>query len=361
MGWSRKRNLSAASRLGRPLPSGSSPNPDSAPVSRSNKLREGLVSAGIDVHDASRLMSQIIHIARNGSPLGQYRSEQIKPLLTQGTLRETDMFFDEESREWLSMSRWAEPDVRTFGPNPTAQASEEASPETDDSQRAGRRRRSSGRPRDSKKPRKRNPTESALPGWIAALFAICIAAGLWAWAQNLGGQLTLAQKKNTELEETVAALKRQNSILLEMAPPGKIRGVITSEPRDGRLAVMSGVSVTLFRLDDLRSAILKVANNPTPVTEEEFSVLLTRFQASLPNPLSMSLSDSSGRFEMTVPEAGQYGILATAFKQGGGSAERLLWLMEFDSSDSPTPVMSLGENNAISLSEPSMRITPPRQ
>ena len=306
-------------------------------------------------------MSQFVHIARNGKPLGQYRSDQIKHLLQQGTLRQTDMFFDDSSREWMDMTRWAPPDGRTFAPNPAVQDGGESEPEEEESQRSRRRMRSSGRSRDSRKPRKRNPSESALPGWIAALFAIGIAAGLWAWAQNLGDQLASAQKKNSELEESLSALKRQVAVLLEMVPPGKIRGVITTEPQDGRLAVMSGVSVTLFRLDDLRSAIIQVANQPTPVTEEEFSNLLTRFQAALPSPLTMALSDSSGRFEMTVPEAGRYGILATAFKQGGGAASRLLWLMEFDSGDAPTPVVSLGDNNAISLSEPSLRITPARR
>ena len=302
-------------------------------------------------------MATLIHIARNGSPLGQFRRDQIRDLIEAGTVTEADVFFDEVKREWLSLSEFKTPAPFV----PAAPKQEEESAEGEESIPRHRRRRSGRSSGPDRKRHKRNPAESSLPGWIVSLFAIGIAAGLWAWAQSLRDQLRISEEKVLQLTESVSSLQRHNSILLEMAPPRLVRGVLTTEPSAGRLAVLSGVSVSVFPLDDVRSAILRVINMPSPANEEELSSILTTMQAGLPPPLSMTLSDSSGRFELALPEPGSYAVVATAFRQSGSSNERLIWLIELESSEEPTPVVSLNEKNAISLRTPSIKLAPARR
>lgn len=311
-------------------------------------------------------MSSLLHIARNGTPLGQFRTDQIPGLLVAGTLQPSDLYYDEKKREWLPMEQYQE---KTPFARPAVQEAESPSTELDDSPEAvgagseprssGGRKRRSGR--SLKKPRKRNPAESALPGWIACLFAIGAAAGLWAWAQSLRDQLVVSEGKVKQLTEDIQSLQRQNTTLLEMAAPGTVRGVMTTEPQPGRLALMSGVNVGLFRLDDVRKAVLDTSNLPTPINEEELAAVVTELQRRLPPPLAMTLTDSSGRFDLTVPEEGSYALVSTAFKQGPGNPKRLLWLVEIESTGAPTPVVPLSESNAISLDESLLRISPSRR
>jgi hypothetical protein len=302
-------------------------------------------------------MALLVHVTRNGTPLGQFRRDQIRDLIEAGTVLETDTFFDEVKREWLPLTELKTP--TPFVPAPPREVTE--SGDEEESIPRQRRRRSGRSSGPDRKRHKRNPAESSLPGWIVSLFAIGIAAGLWAWAQSLRDQLRISEEKVLQLTESVSSLQRHNSILLEMAPPRVVRGVLTTEPSACRLAVLSGVSVSVFPLDDVRRAILRVINMPNPVTEEELSSILTTMQAGLPPPLSMTLSDSSGRFELALPEPGSYAIVATAFRQSGGSNERLVWLIELESSEEPTPVVSLNEKNAVSLRTPGVKLAPARR
>jgi hypothetical protein len=305
-------------------------------------------------------MSSLLHVARNGTPLGQFRRDQIHDLLDAGTLHNNDLFYDEGRREWLPLDQF-----QISTPLPAKSAGENGTEDEPNDTDAASSRRSRGRRRRSghvpKKPRKRSAAESALPGWIACLFAIGAAAGLWAWAQSLRDQLHVNERKVQELNEAVASLSRQNAILLEMSPPGTLRGVITSEPQPGRLSLLSGVNVGLFRINDVREAILAASNLPLPVSEEEFSSLVTEVQRRLPPPTAMTLSDSSGRFDLEVPEDGQYALVSTAFRQGPGNPQRMFWVISFESQGEPTPVVALSEANAISLADPSLKITPARR
>lgn len=320
-------------------------------------------------------MSPLIHVARDGAPLGQFRRDLIDELLKNATLRPSDIYYDESRREWLLVgdyknnqkftlarrSRESSPSEPPSEQEQQDSAIEEA--EISESEHSSRRRRRRRRSEDSniRKPRKRHPAESALPGWIAALVAISVAAGLWAWATSLREQLNISTNQVKELENNLASLKRQIGVLLEMAPPGVVRGVITTETHAGRLFLLSGISVAAYRLDDVRGALLRVANLPIPVDEQEFASMVSTIQAALPPPIAMSLSDSSGRFEFPIPEPGNFVLVATGLKQVGGNTERLLWTVEVPVSDSPSPVVSLDERNSASLRSPKFKIQPARR
>ena len=306
-----------------------------------------------------------LHVSRGGTPLGQFRKDQFRSLLESGTLKPDDLFFDEACRTWVPVSQFQVAAPLAPAPQSSSRETEdEESPASDDEgvEHPQRRRRSSRRGIDgSRKSRKHHPAEKALPGWIACLFAIGAAAGIWAWAQNLSDQLRTSEEKVKSLTESVASLQKQNAILLEMAPPDTLRGVMTLEPSQGKLAVLSGVSVALYRADDVRSSLLKLADAAIPISEEELAAQITLLQSALPPALAVTLSDSSGRFELPVSQAGEYALIATAFGQSGGANQRFFWALGLDADGNPSPVISLNDRNATTLKNPKFRLNPARK
>ena len=319
-------------------------------------------------------MSPLVHVSRDGAPLGQFRRDLIADLIENGTLQESDLYFEETRRQWLPLNEIQSsakfiparpkenPDSEEV-PNDSESSEDRYEEQHEGRENRSRRRRRRRRNLESKshRPRKRHPAESALPGWIAALFALGAAAALWAWATSLQGQLQLSKEKVQELEQALATLQRHRATLLEMAPPGAIRGVITYESEPGHLNILSGVSVSAYRLDDVRRALLRIANLPSPATEEEFASMVGMIEASLPPPVVMELSDANGRFELIFPETGNYALVATALQQIRGISERLLWTLEVSVTENPSPIIALSSANASSVRKPTFSLTPVRQ
>ena len=60
----------------------------------------------------------MIHINRNGSPLGVYPLEEVNALFSNGTLRESDLAWQEGMAEWVSLSRFPGVQQVQAGPPP---------------------------------------------------------------------------------------------------------------------------------------------------------------------------------------------------------------------------------------------------
>jgi len=274
-----------------------------------------------------------------------------------------DHVYDTVKGAWVLLSEWLKEQASAAKKADEKKDREEAAKQVEEEVAEKAESTSSRRSRGSRshsRPRKRNPAESALPGWIACLFALGLAVGIWAWAQSLLEEVRVAEERAQSLSETVATLQRQNELLLEMAPPGHVRGILTQEPMPGKIAIISGATIGLIKRSDVEAALEKVQNTPSPVSDEEFSGLINAVQGALPAPLEIALTDSSGRFDMKVPENGDYVIVSNAIKQSSSGPERLFWLVSFQSNEDPSPVMLLNERNAISLRKPDLGIAQPR-
>jgi hypothetical protein len=307
-----------------------------------------------------------LHVARNGQVIGQYRADQISDLLESGGVLLEDHIYDPGKSEWVEVKGWLKTQV-PLEKEEDEEASTDDETESGEASASERPARASRRSRGSSsassrrgKSRKRNPAESALPGWVACLFAVGAAAGIWAWAQSLREELRISEERAQSLSETVTTLQRQNELLLEMSPPGHVRGILTQEPMPGKIAIISGATIGLIKRSDVEEALKKVADTPPPVTDEEFAALVAAVQSSLPSPIQISLTDSSGRFDLPVEDKGDYVIVSNAVKQSSSGPERLFWLVSFESTDDPSPVMLLNERNAISLRKPEFNVSQPR-
>lgn len=285
------------------------------------------------------------HVARGSSNLGIYDGDQILDMLDTGQLLPTDQYYDEKSASWIPLAKLnTEPETPTVPALP-----EEASAPAASKSSSGSRRGSRG----SKSRKKEGP---ALGGWIACLFALGAAAGLWAWNQNLNTSLTSTEGKLREQMAIVDQLKSQIELLSELTPPGRVRAIITYEPSPETTAIVSGATVELYRRDAVDAAMQK-ANLGIFKSEEELFAAIKRIQAALPPPLEVAVTKSNGRVDISLPDPGSYVLLTTTAKATASEVVRFFWLIGFQNTDQPSKIIIMNESNAISRFNTNIAVT----
>jgi len=284
-----------------------------------------------------------IHIARNGQLLGVYDSDKIADYLEMGTLKSADHFFDEKSGAWKTLDGWHDDAPPRSAMKPASTASEE-SEEPKSSSSHGHSRRSSRSHRSKK--------TNVIP-WLVALLFLCVGVGLLTWAFTLGDKIKGLQEDLRMEKETTRTIKLENQVLNEVTPAGKIRGIITYTPTPGQIAVMSGSTVGLYPREAVEQGITSVKEDKSL----SFSDATEKLKAILSSPISVTITDSNGRVDLNTPVHGDYVLVASAAKKSDTGYDRFLWLIGFTASDSPSRVVLLNEDNAISEAKPELTLT----
>lgn len=281
-------------------------------------------------------MKKLLHIARNGQVLGQFEADKVAHYIETGRLVATDHYFDEGTSTWITLDQWKEPEIRARAERT------EAKPDS----------RSGGSSRQRPRPNKQKKGEPGLAGWITCLFIIGVAAGLWVWNQSLSEEIRYLKESNTTLKTTAANLQRANDALNEVTPSGSVRGIIIYEPAPNQTAIVSGATVGLYERKEVEKAIEAVkADASLGFTEK-----IERLKSQLPSPLAVTLTDSNGRINLTVPAPGDYILVASAAKGSGPDTLHLLWMAGFKSENRPSLMVLLDEKNATSEQNTDIRI-----
>lgn len=285
--------------------------------------------------------SDKIHVARNGAILGAYDADKIADMLDNGQLLKTDHFFRPATSEWILLAQYEAP-----VPNLAFRTAE---PESTD--RPGKSRRGG-------KGRSKKSAESSLFGWVACLFALGAAAGIWAWAEYLHEQLKSSDEKVKTLTVQLENLRKEVQMMNEITPPGRVRGIITYEPSANQVAIMSGATVGLYHRNDVEAAIAKTeTEGGTIISSEDFDQAIGRLKSSIASPIEITLTDSNGRIDLAVPKPGDYVLVASAAKTSATGTDRYFWLIGFQANGQPSGLILLNERNAISQRKPSLKIT----
>jgi hypothetical protein len=285
-----------------------------------------------------------VHVSRNGSLLGVYEVDQLGDMLERGQLNLADQFYDEASGAWVPLSEW--------------KAEEEAAPKFKQASdvppsESGSRRRGG----KSSKAKKR-AMQGAMFGWIACLFALVVAAGIFGYAAVLQGDVHEKEKQIVDLNAKFDVLKRENQLLTEISPADRVRAIITYEPSANQVAIMSGATVGLYKRQDVEAALSKLSGKATDITasSESFDRGIEELKAGIPSPLEVTLTDSNGRVDLPVREPGEYVLVASAGKSTPSGLERYLWMVGFQASSQPSSLILMNEKNATSLRKPSFSI-----
>lgn len=285
------------------------------------------------------------HVTRDGSILGIYDGDQILDLLDTGQLLSTDQYYDEKSVTWIPLAELNSEPETPPEPEPSAGASAPSSSQSSASSRRGNR--------GSRSRKKDGP---ALGGWIACLFALGAAAGLWAWNQNLNTSLVSATERVREQTTLIDHLKSQIELLSELTPPGRVRAIITYAPSPENTAIVSGATVELYQRSVVDAA-MKKANLGLFTSEEELFSAIKRIQAALPPPREVAVTKSNGRVDIPLPEPGPYVLLTTTAKATSNEVIRFFWLIGFQSNDQPSKIILMNEANAISRFNTNVAVT----
>lgn len=294
-----------------------------------------------------------VHVARNGAVLGSYDIGKIGDLLDNGQLQPSDHYFDTTRQEWVGLSELAEEEE-------PAQEFKQAEPrvEREGSSRRGGKGNGS-RSRGKSKGGGKGAEGGGLVGWIACLFALGVAAGIWAWAANLNDQVKASDEKITSLNQQIETLKKENQMLNEITPPGRVRGVITYQPAPNQVAIMSGATVGLYKREDVEAALQAVSNQTgdAAIGDEAFNTAIDLLKSKISSPLEITLTDSNGRLDLQTPGPGEYVLVASAAKTSGSNTEKYFWLMGFRTGEQPSGLILMNEKNSISSSKGQLRIT----
>jgi len=284
-----------------------------------------------------------IHVARNGKMLGIYDPEAIGDLIDTGSLLPDDHFFDDESGEWRPLSERKTSSQHEYRPAASA-SMEGGAPE------------SSRRSRRESRSRQKSRARIAVAASISALVILIIAVALWSYANSLQGKLGAAEDRVKELSETAENLRRENQLLTEITPAGHVRGVIAYSPTPDQVAIMSGATVGLYRRDDIATALTQAKSQADLANPGTFDQSIDVLKNLIKSPLSITLSDSNGRVDLTLPGPGDYVLVASAAKATKTGQDRYLWLIGVRFSDRPSGLILLNEQNAISQDKPAFEI-----
>lgn len=290
---------------------------------------------------------ELVQVARNGQPLGNYEADKIGDLIEMGRLLSTDHFFDEKARVWRPLSEWTGiltvDELKTIDETGSLPSGEKA-------EGSGRsRRRKKGRGKSQK------ADKTAIFALIGCLLALGIAGGLWAWAQTLKQSFDGATEQIRFLNEKMDALNKEKQLLSEIAPSGRIRGIFTYEPSLNQAAIISGATVGLYRRADVEAAVNQIVSEQ-PLSAGNFDDAIEKLKTAIAAPLKISLSDSNGRFDLDVPEPGDYVLVASAGKKIGDIVQRYVWLVGFHAENQPSTLVMLNDKNALSSSRPRLAI-----
>lgn len=287
-----------------------------------------------------------VHVSRKGALLGAYEFDQLGDMMERGQLQKTDHFYDEATTSWIPLSEWKEPGgAATSGSFKTA----DQAPLSEDAK--------SGRRRGSRSARaKKEASQSAMIGWIAALFALVVAGGIVAYALTIQGSLKLAEGRIKDLEARNESLRKENQLMAEVTPSGRVRAIITYEPSPEQVAIMSGATVGLYKRSDVEAALTKAGLGDLAASNEAFDQGIESLKSAISSPIQVTLTDSNGRVDLTVPEPGDYVLVASAGKSTPTGTERYLWLMGFSAQGQPSSMILMNENNAFSVRKPNFSI-----
>lgn len=288
-----------------------------------------------------------VHVSRNGSLLGVYDYDQLGDMIERGQLQKSDHYFDDAKAAWIPLEMWKGADDLTHFKHT------DDKPASEDGSKSGSRRRGGKSARAKKK-----GAQTAIAGWIACLFSLVVASGIWAYAAHLQGKVSAAEEALKVQMAINENLKRENQLMTEITPSDRVRAIITYEPSPNQVAIMSGATVGLYRRQDVEAALSATlgAGEKNISSAEAFDQGIERLKSAISSPIEITLTDSNGRVDLKVPGPGDYVLVASAGKATAGGTERYLWLMGFHADSQPSSLILLNEKNASSLRKPNFMV-----
>jgi len=283
--------------------------------------------------EAKKIQSKV-PVTRDGKILGEYSILQLPTLLDTGHLLPEDHCLDPETNESVHLA-----DMITRIPTYTKRTRRAAEPEM--VKAAGQRR---------SKFRKR-----ALL-FISVSLVVAFLLGLIAWKSQqetraLTGRLARAES------ECAAWKEKFHKVLFaarEVADGGFVRGRIILRDATGRRTALPGVKLRIYPRAQIESHLNARHESESQAGGTDPTRLAAHYLKGLPDALDSTSSNSDGRFELKVPEPGEY-VVQTAIRSEKTGQLRL-WFVRFDSTDPLNTPVDITESNSIQQFNPLLMV-----
>ena len=290
------------------------------------------------------MSKRLVHVARDGKVLGQYPTEQLSLLMDSGQFLPTDLCYSDACPEWTPMPEFLK---KIQVPKYTRARQVEGSASGESFPRSGHR---SG-----------HHTAALLSGWIAFLLMLSAVIGSGFWILTLYSEIARKDAQLDEAGKKLAEKEKENQRLLfvsrEVAEAGIVRGSIILRNEAGKRVAMPGIEIYLYPRKviegylDSRTAELGRLPSGTNVDGNDF------YTTNLPSPLASTSTDSSGRFEFSVPDPAEYVLVSriNSTSQAGAQVSRI-WFVGFNSQDPLNTLVQITESNCVQQFVPSLMI-----
>ena len=268
-----------------------------------------------------------VTVSRGGKVLSEYATLQLPSLLETGHLRADDQCQDPESGEWVPLDVFLK-GVTGFSRRGTPMTAEAEDP---------------------------LPVPSgALAAWTLAGLCLLIAAGagVFAWIQleelaSLRTRLAAAEQTNHDWQQ------KYHQVLFaarEVAPDDMVRGRAILRDAKGKRVALPGIKVRLYTRASIESHLAARHEAGAEAGAEEAARSPAHYLKNLPPPIETTSTDSDGRFELKVPEPGEY-VIQTSIRSAK-SGEMRLWFVTFDARDPMNTAVDITESNAVQQLNP---------
>lgn len=283
------------------------------------------------------MKNRTVHVARDGKVIGQYPPVQLVSLLDTGGILPTDLCYSEQLPAWTPVLEFIEKTgVEKF--SRAASTSEEGPAEKTPA------RASSSSRRPSRK--RNNDSNIMIGGWMAFLLAGAALVGAVFWILSQQNEITARDTEIARLREEVGNKEKENQRLLfvsrELAEPGTVRGSLVMRNEAGKRIAIPGTEVRMFRRDVIETHLDARFSEASALSTDQQRDAAQFLLLGLPSPVASTTTDASGRFEFTVPEPGEYVLIA----QIAAPTPRL-WFVSFDSRDPLNTLVEISEANAV--------------
>lgn len=273
-----------------------------------------------------------VFVARDGKVIGEFPVMQLPSLLETGRIFQTDYCYDISQSEWITMAQFVEK-TKFFKPRQET----EAPPPPDNPVETV-----------ATQQRKQRFVVKAT-GWIMCLVMVAAlgAAVVWIWMldQRLDQSARDLADARDQLQKSKEQYERLSFSYREISDPGVIRGSLINRNEEGVRSAMPGMKVQLYPRDEIE-AFLKKRYSDLPKDSSSMSPddLLKHFLTDMPDPLTTTVTDASGRYEFKAPKPGEYIVYTSVTTTGQGSR---VWFLAVDSSDPLNTPVDITDSNYV--------------
>jgi hypothetical protein len=273
-----------------------------------------------------------VFVARDGKVIGEFNVLQLPSLMETGSVLPTDYCYDASASEWILLPQFVEK-TKFFKARPL----EPAVPQDKQVQTIA-----------GEKHKKR--FNATLSGWIACLLAIVALGASIVWIGMLDDKLAAGHSEVAELRGKLKTAKEDYQRLSfsyrEIADPGVIRGSIINRNDEGVRSAMPGMKVQIYPRDTIQAFLTKRYNELPQGAVASLSPddLLKHFLTGMPEPLTTTVTDASGRYEFNIQKKGEYVVYTSVTTPGQGSR---VWFLAVDSADPLNTPVDITDSNYV--------------